>query len=515
MLHDKWTLERLIGVGGMGAVYAARHRNGARAAVKVLSASSGRLPHIRDRFLREGYAANRVEHPGVVKVLDDDVINEGDDEGTAYLVMELLEGESLQQRAKREPPLTERDLLEIADGVLAVLEAAHAKGVVHRDLKPDNLFLARDPERGGVHIKVLDFGLARLLETQEKTIAGMALGTPTYMSPEQAAGHVDEIDGRTDIYALGCILFQLLSNRRVHDAAHTLGLVVRMATTPAPKLATVAPEVSEDVARIVDRALEFKREDRYPNATAMRADVKAALARRAADASTVHILPASSPVPDPPAAVVAPTVAADAPQAAEPQPARSVAEDPDTDRPARDEEIEKAEPAPREGRWTRTVAVFGVAAVAWLLAWSNWSSIERVVFSSASPREEERELAIDAESASEGDSNLDAAVDLDAAAIALAAAEEDLDEDDDPDASDVDAGDDDDDDDDDDEEEEELDAGVGDAAVATAAATSRPSAGSPPRKVKRPPTAKPTKKKPKPQRRPGQPRRKKKKPWRR
>src|SRR6185369_7596533 len=117
----------------------------------------------------------------------------------------------------------------------------------------------------------------RFLETQEQTIAGMAIGTASYMSPEQAAGHVGEIDGRTDIYALGSILFQLASNKRIHDAAHTLGLVVRMATTPAPKLRTVLPEVTQAFADIVDHALEFRREDRYPTATEMRADVRAAL----------------------------------------------------------------------------------------------------------------------------------------------------------------------------------------------------------------------------------------------
>ena len=275
VFHEKWTLERLLGVGGMGAVYAARHRNGARAAVKILSPAASRQPQIRNRFLKEGYAANRAEHPNAVKVLDDDVISEGPDEGTAYLVMELLEGESLHDRAKREPPLTEEELLEIADGVLAVLEAAHANGVVHRDLKPDNLFLV---VRGGrTQVKVLDFGLARLLDANEATVAGIALGTATYMSPEQASGHVDRIDGRTDIYALGSILFQLASKRRIHDAAHTLGLVVRMATTPAPKLQSVAPEVSRAFAAIVDRALAFAREDRYATASAMRADVRAAL----------------------------------------------------------------------------------------------------------------------------------------------------------------------------------------------------------------------------------------------
>src|SRR6476659_9492811 len=105
VLHDKWTLARLIGVGGMGAVYAARHRTGARAAVKILANGAGRYPHIRKRFLHEGYAANRVEHPGAVRVLDDDVIADGPDEGTAYLVMELLEGESLHERSKKSPPI--------------------------------------------------------------------------------------------------------------------------------------------------------------------------------------------------------------------------------------------------------------------------------------------------------------------------------------------------------------------------------------------------------------------------
>lgn len=312
VLHEKWTLERLIGVGGMGAVYAARHRNGARAAVKILSPSMGRIPHVRKRFLHEGYAANRVEHAGAVKVLDDDVIQDGPDEGTAYLVMELLDGESLGDRARRDPPLTEWDLLTIADGVLAVLDAAHTNGVVHRDLKPDNLFLARDPEREGVTVKVLDFGLARLLEAQELTVAGMALGTPTYMSPEQASGHVALIDGRTDIYALGSILFQLATNKRIHEAAHTLGLVVRMATTPAPKIRTLSPEVTEPFARIVDHALEFKREERYADARTMRADVVAALALVPSDGSTLDAAvvsgpaPPAAPLPPPPPLAPAP-----------------------------------------------------------------------------------------------------------------------------------------------------------------------------------------------------------------
>jgi serine/threonine protein kinase len=276
ILDEKWTLERILGSGGMGAVYAARHRNGARAAVKVLHPELARRADVRERFLREGYAANRVEHRGAVQVLDDDTVKEGPDEGTAYLVMEILEGESLEERIERGPPLTEIELLGILNDVLAVLEAAHANGVVHRDLKPANLFLNNDPAGPGV--KVLDFGLARLEELRSVTGVGLALGTPSFMAPEQANGRTTEIDARSDIFAVGATAFMILAGRGVHEAEGVLELVARMGTLPAPKLREVAPQVSESVARLVDRAVEFKREDRYPSASAMRADVQAALA---------------------------------------------------------------------------------------------------------------------------------------------------------------------------------------------------------------------------------------------
>jgi serine/threonine protein kinase len=275
LLDEKWTLERILGSGGMGAVYAARHRNGARAAVKVLHPELARRADVRERFLREGYAANRVEHRGAVQVLDDDTVKEGPDEGTAYLVMEILEGESLEERIDRGPKLTELEVLAILDDVLAVLEAAHEHGVVHRDLKPANLFLNKDPAGPGV--KVLDFGLARLEELRSVTGVGLALGTPSFMAPEQANGRTTEIDARTDIFAVGATAFSILAGRGVHQADGVLELVARMGTLPAPKLREVAPQVSLPVALLVDRALEFKREDRYPSAAAMRGDVRAAL----------------------------------------------------------------------------------------------------------------------------------------------------------------------------------------------------------------------------------------------
>ena len=280
VLADKWRLEGLLGLGGMAAVYTARHRNGARAAIKLLHPELGRVPELRERFLREGYLANTVEHPCAVRVLDDDVVTGGPDGDLAYLVMELLEGESVDARMQRlGAPLGEDDVLLVADDVLGVLEAAHDKGIVHRDVKPENLFFARDPDRedGETRVKVLDFGLARM-DLGIVTRAGLALGTPSFMAPEQAAGRSAEIDGRTDLFGLGATMFRCLTGARIHDGANGAEIVAKMATLPAPPLRSVRADVSEPVAAIVDRALQFRREDRYPNAAAMRVDVQAARA---------------------------------------------------------------------------------------------------------------------------------------------------------------------------------------------------------------------------------------------
>jgi serine/threonine-protein kinase len=304
VLDGKWTLERLLGSGGMAAVYMGRHRNGARAAVKILHPELARAQEVRERFLREGYAANQVEHPGAVQVLDDDVVEDGPDKGTAYIVMELLDGESLQERLERGPAMGEVEFLRIAESVLQVLDSAHARGVVHRDLKPENLFLLRAPSAGYTpQVKILDFGLARLLQNQTTTTYGLALGTPSFMSPEQAAGRTDEIDGRTDLFALAATGFRLRAGRRIHEADNMFELVTKMAKVPAPRLATVASGVSEPFARVIDRALEFKREDRYETAAAMLKDVRLAIQQLDAGVGVTKLaLPPAPPPPLPRAA---------------------------------------------------------------------------------------------------------------------------------------------------------------------------------------------------------------------
>jgi len=264
-LHGKYRLDSIVGVGGMAVVYAATHRNQKRFAVKILLPEFSVREQFRQRFLREGYVANSVAHEGVVDVLDDDV----DETGAAFLVMELLHGadvESLAARAGGQLPL--QPALLIAHQVLSVFDAAHRKAVLHRDIKPANLFVVKSGQ-----VKVLDFGIARLREANEKldsTRAGAVLGSPAFMAPEQAAGEGQNIDERSDLWALGASLFRLLSGKYVHDAANGRAMLLRAATERARSLAEVAPNLPQSVYALLDRALAFEPAERFPSAAAMR-----------------------------------------------------------------------------------------------------------------------------------------------------------------------------------------------------------------------------------------------------
>ncbi|MFT3767594.1 MAG: protein kinase [Minicystis sp.] len=274
VLRDKWRLDRLLGVGGMAAVYAATHRNGKRGAVKMLHVELSAHEEARRRFLQEGYVANAVAHPGAVSVLDDDVA----EDGSVFLVMELLDGETAADRASMRPGerLDPGEVLAIADQILDALRAAHDKGIVHRDLKPENIFLTRDG-----HAKVLDFGLARLHDfssAPRATKTGTAMGTPAFLPPEQALGDWHEVDGRTDLWALGATMFTLLTGRLVHVAEGVNKLMLAAMTKPAPRLATVFPGVASELAAVVDRALQFDRKDRFPDAAEMQRAVRRARA---------------------------------------------------------------------------------------------------------------------------------------------------------------------------------------------------------------------------------------------
>ncbi len=271
-LKGKWRLDQLIGVGGMASVYAATHRNQKRAALKLLHPELSLSVQVRNRFLREGYAANTVGHRGAVEVFDDDVT----DDGAAFLVMELLDGETLEARAQRSgyllPP---SEVLSLVDQLLDVLAAAHDKGIVHRDLKPENLFFTTKGE-----LKVLDFGIARLAElsgdTGVNTRAGTVMGTPAFMAPEQARGRWNEVDARTDLWAVGATMFTLLTSRCVHESETANEQLALAMTAAARPIRELLPTLHASVAEIVDRALRYHKNERYADARSMLTAVRAA-----------------------------------------------------------------------------------------------------------------------------------------------------------------------------------------------------------------------------------------------
>jgi serine/threonine-protein kinase len=272
ILRDKWRLDVLLGVGGMAAVYAATHRNGSRAAVKILHPEMSTNAFVRERFMWEGYAANAVGHEGAVKVIDDD---EAED-GSLFLVTELLDGETLEQRRIRSGGLlAQEEVLLVTDQLLDVLVAAHDRGIVHRDLKPENVFLTR-----GGQLKVLDFGLARLRAMSASTNlteAGGMVGTPAYMAPEHALGLSEEIDERSDVWACGATMFCLLSGRGVHDGCDEP--VAEAIARPAPALSSVVPNIDPSVAFIVDRALDPSKDNRWGTAGDMQYAIREAYQR--------------------------------------------------------------------------------------------------------------------------------------------------------------------------------------------------------------------------------------------
>ena len=271
LLRGKWRLDSLLGVGGMAAVYVGTHRNGKRGAVKMMHVEIGWNEEARARFLREGYAANRVEHPGAVSVLDDDVA----DDGSVFLVMELLDGETLEARSEARPVrrLELGEVLAITDDLLDVLAAAHDKGIIHRDIKPENVFFTRRGE-----VKVLDFGIARMREeggAANMTEAGAAMGTPAFMPPEQALGKWDIVDARTDLWAVGATMFTLLTGQYVHSAETVQQLMLATMTKPAPSLCSLRPDLPRDVGHVVDCALAFLQASRWPDARTMQQAVRA------------------------------------------------------------------------------------------------------------------------------------------------------------------------------------------------------------------------------------------------
>ena len=263
----KYRVLHEIGRGGMGAVYEAVHESiGQRIAIKTLNEELSSDARHTARFFDEARAVNIVQHPGLVRVFDHGVL----ETGTAYISMEFLQGESLQERLSRLKKNGERmplhEALRISRQIGSALEAVHDKAIAHRDLKPGNLYLVPDQEApGGERVKVLDFGIAKFFGSPDLqnasgdverhlTTVGKLLGTPVYMSPEQCSG-AEQIDDRIDVYALGVIMYQLVAGRLPFEAPAACVIMTKHIMEPPPPLRTVVPELPEDVCALVHEML--------------------------------------------------------------------------------------------------------------------------------------------------------------------------------------------------------------------------------------------------------------------
>jgi len=264
-----------IGEGGMGTVWLAEHAMlGRRAALKLLHPMFSARPDIVTRFFNEARAATAISDPGIVQIFD---FGHHVD-GSAYIAMELLDGEALDKRLRRLGRLAVPDALRIMRQVASTLGVAHLRGIVHRDLKPENIFLVRDPEvYGGERAKVLDFGIAKLTgDASVKTNTSAVMGTPAYMSPEQCrgAGHVDQ---RSDVYALGCMVFGLVSGAPPFDAEGAGEIIAMHLREPAPALSSRAPGVPQELDAVVAHCLAKDPAHRYASGTELAAALGALL----------------------------------------------------------------------------------------------------------------------------------------------------------------------------------------------------------------------------------------------
>src|SRR6266496_6141615 len=296
-LGSSFTLEGEIGRGGMGVVYHARdERLKRRVAVKVLPPELAFREEIRIRFLREAETAARLSHPNIVPI---HAVGEGPD-GLVYFVMMFVDGESLAAKLKRRGRLPPDEARRIMQETADALGAAHAVGIIHRDVKPDNILL--EGSRG--RVVVTDFGIAKALSSTTGgatlTATGVAIGTPHYMSPEQAAGD-REIDGRSDIYSLGVVAYQMLAGELPFQAATVPGILMKHITERAPLITDRRPEVPEDLAACVMRSLEKDPEDRWPTADALRRALEARSATLHQPRRSGPSAPARAPRPLPPA----------------------------------------------------------------------------------------------------------------------------------------------------------------------------------------------------------------------
>src|SRR5215210_4026183 len=267
-LGDRYILEREIGVGGMATVYLGRDvRHRRSVAVKVVRPGLGGREGL-ERFLREIELAARLQHPHILPVFDSGVVALDARDPTPYFVMPFVEGETLRQRLQREGRLPLDAAVAIAQEVADALAYAHAHGVVHRDIKPENILLT------GGHAVVADFGVAKAIEqgaapqggeaSARLTRAGIAIGTPLYMSPEQATAE-EVVDARSDQYSLGCVLYEMLAGEPPFTGPSHQSVIAKSLSAPRPHITRVRPDVPPELEQVVLRAMALDPAGRYPD----------------------------------------------------------------------------------------------------------------------------------------------------------------------------------------------------------------------------------------------------------
>ncbi len=268
VVADRYRIERLLGEGAMGAVFAARHTKlGRMVAIKLMPPEDKHEAEAARRFEQEAVAAASVARKGVVEVLDFGV----DPHVGAYIVMELLEGESLEARIRREKTLSPTITIALLAPVLDALSSVHARSIVHRDLKPANLFVSRN-EDGEEVVKILDFGVSRVREGRRAatTAAGVVVGTPRFMAPEQARG-VADLDARADLYAVGAIAYACLTGRPPYADLGYVDVIAAILSGPPTPLTQLVAGVPPSLVAVIDRAMARERDARFANAAEMRA----------------------------------------------------------------------------------------------------------------------------------------------------------------------------------------------------------------------------------------------------